>query len=179
MCGSSRSSSGLFGKSLLRRHALIDVQPDFFCWRLRVGPRWPSAAPPRFFCGSLFQRRLSLFKTGDCHLVEAGVYFLRRDQISHRGFERLVPHPVLYGADVEAGPERPRSVRRSECLQVEFGRIEPRAFCHALQRSSMWYSRFPFGEENTKLQPGRRVCALSRSINWTGIGTSRSSQRLG
>ena len=49
----------------------------------------------------------------------------------------------------------------------------------ALQRSSMWYSRFPFGEENTKLQPARRGCALSKSINWTGIGTSRSSQRLG
>jgi hypothetical protein len=45
-------------------------------------------------------------KTGHGHLVEAGMYFLRWDQISHRGFERLVPHPVLYSADVEAGPER-------------------------------------------------------------------------
>ena len=35
----------------------------------------------------------------------------------------------------------------------------------ALQWSSMWYSRFPFGEENTKLQPGRRVWPLSGLIN--------------
>jgi hypothetical protein len=138
-----------------------------------------SSALTKLFCGSLSWQRFSVVKTWDGHLIEAGVYFLRWDQISHRGFERLVPHPVLDGADIEAGPERARCVRRSKCLQIEFGRIEPRAFCHALQRSSMWYSRFPFGEENTKLQPGRRVCALSRSINWTGIGTSRSSQRLG
>ena len=32
------------------------------------------------------------------------MYFLRWDQISHRRFERLVPHPVLYGADIETGP---------------------------------------------------------------------------
>lgn len=44
----------------------------------------------------------------------------------------------------------------------------PARFATAFQRSSMWYSRFPFGEEYTKLQPEQRACALSRSINWTG-----------
>ena len=58
--------------------------------------------------------------------------FLRRDQISHRGFERLVPHPVLNGADIEARPERARRERRSKCLQVEFGGVEACAFFHGL-----------------------------------------------
>ena len=49
---------------------------------------------------------LCVVKTRDGHLVEASVYFLRRDQISHRGFERLVPHPVLNGADIETCSER-------------------------------------------------------------------------
>src|SRR6266536_2136364 len=38
---------------------------------------------------ALCHRRLCVVNAG--HLVEAGVYFPRRDQISDRGFERLCP----------------------------------------------------------------------------------------
>jgi len=71
----------------------------------QLGSRAPSAGPGRFSCRNLLLRELRVVKTRDGHLVEASVHLLRRDQISHRSFERLVPHPVLNSADIESCPE--------------------------------------------------------------------------
>jgi hypothetical protein len=60
--------------------------------------------------------------------------------------------------------ERQDVTTGAPAVNAELGRIELRAFRHALHRSSMWYSRFPFGEENTKLQPRRWVWALSGKL---------------
>ena len=52
--------------------------------------------------------------------VEPVVHILRRRQVPHGGFERLVSHPVLHGADIKTGAQHPRGVGGAEGLEVEF-----------------------------------------------------------
>lgn len=73
-------------------------------------------------------------------------------QIAHGSFERLVSHPLLYGSNIETGPQHRGSVRRAEGFQVEFSGIEPCTLSDGLASISAIYA---------------------------GTGTSRSSQRFG
>ena len=120
---------GLFAKSCYtsRRVRTRAVRTSSPLTNTRTRPRLRSAGPARFYCGRLSRRRFHFVEAWDGHLVEPSVYFLRGDQVSHRRLKRFVSHPVLYGADIEARPERARRERRSERLQIEFGRVEPGA----------------------------------------------------
>ena len=56
--------------------------------------------------------------------IEPVVNIWRGRQITHRRFQRLVPHPVLDGSYVEAPPKHPGGIRGPKGLQIEFFGIE-------------------------------------------------------
>ena len=103
----------------------------------RVGPRPLLGLAYQIPMRGLFRRRLYVVKTGDSHLVEASVHLLRRDQISHRGFERLMPvvrknNSALRISTIRAIDSEVTSTLRSRGCQCNIGRASRNNAMHLL-----------------------------------------------
>jgi hypothetical protein len=96
---------------------------------------------------------------GDFDLIQTIMHIGCGNQVAHRGFQRLVPHPVLNSSYVEILTQHPCRISGSKCLQIEPAGSRPARFATPLQRRSIFSSRLPAGEGNIRtlpFVPGRR-----------------------
>ena len=57
--------------------------------------------------------------SSNLHFIQAVMNIFCGSQIPHRGFQRLVSHPMLYGARIKTGSEHARRVCGPECFEIE------------------------------------------------------------
>ena len=99
--------------------------------------------------------------------------------IAHRGFERLVAHPVLYGARIKTGSQHACRVRGAECLQIKFVDVEVCALRDVLALVEHVKVAIARGRRKDEAAGSVMRMLFNRSIKCFGTGTSLSSQRFG
>jgi len=137
------------------------------------------AGPDEFSSWGFSSGGSSLVETRHSHLIKSRVNFFRRDQIPHGRLERFVPHPVLNRADVEPRPEGSRSIGRTKCLEIELRLVQSGTLGNSLTVVKHVVLAISCRRWKHELAAGARSVRLQQFNELDGIGTSRSSHRLG